>query len=188
MTGQFQRKYSDTQRAAVIAEREATGDSYKKIAARLAAGQITYEGEPVPAVDMPHYYVGELWRAHVKRLRGVQLAGLGKKDHHDAIEAIRQRLLAVTELELKKLETVAAREHGKGVIDPKRIQDLARAAREIAHLDPEKVGNRVPQPGARKGTGTTSGQGNGTTPTTGLAGEIMRDHRESAARAHEVDE
>lgn len=186
MSGHFARKYTDQQRNAVIEERARTGDTYGAIVARLAAGNLVYEGEPVPAIEMDSYYAGELCRQHARKMSGAKTSGLSAMAHGDAMESIRVRLLALTEHDMKKQERKA--KAGKEV-DPARIQALAKAAREISHLDPDAApGTRKAPPGARKGSGTTSGGANGTTPSSGLAGEIMRDHKASAARAHETNE
>lgn len=186
MSGHFVAKYSDTQKAAVIAEKERDPKAtYGEISRRLAAGDIFLDGEPVEPIEMDPYYIGQLVRDHRRKVRGEVDSGLSKMTHGDAMEAVRKRLLALTEYQLAREERKMRNKGGSAAkdIDPTKIQQLARAAREIAHLDPDPVRGRKPAPGARKGS-EPSGGTNGTTPTTGLAGEIMRDHQASAASAH----
>ena len=190
MSGHFVAKYTADQKAAVVAEKERDPKAtYAEVARRLAAGEIVMDGEPVEAVEMDPYYIGQLVRDHKRKVRGEVDSGLSKMAHGDAMEAVRKRLLALTEYQLGREERKMARKGGNGQkdIDPTKIQQLARAAREISHLDPDPVRGRKPAPGARKGT-ESSGGTNGTTPTTGLAGEIMRDHNASAASAHDVED
>jgi hypothetical protein len=173
--GHLSERYTHEQReAAALAYLDHGMRPARLVRDALKAGKLTYNGEPVPAVDMPESTIlTNVTRLKNRRAGQVQ-SELAKQPARDAAEALKRALAAMTEQEINH-----ERRRKIGKRDPERIRQLARAAREIAAIpdradpNPRTPGKRDPETGALSNGGATSG---------GLAGAILSAHGQGPQR------
>jgi hypothetical protein len=163
--GHLAERYSHAQReGAALAYLDHGMRPARLVREALAAGRLTYDGEPVPACDMPESTIlTNVTRLKNRRAGKVQ-SELAQLPARDAAEALKRALAAMTEQEIRALQRQKI-----GKRDPERIRQLARAAREIAAI-PDRADPATVKPGEKiPGTQQTAG---GKT-TGGLAGAIL---------------
>lgn len=152
----FQAKYTDEQKDAIVAAYLDQGiRPARKVCDLAAAGKLGLEPFTITQ-DMVR------WAARRERQRrvGKITSQLAQQPPRDAIEAMRRRLVNLTDALLKDAERKAGRkEH-----DPKRLTEIARCLREIAAIPgpndarPVKPGDKIPGGGgAKNGERTRSG-------------------------------
>jgi hypothetical protein len=163
--GHLAERYSHAQReGAALAYLDHGMRPARLVREAMRAGRLTYDGEPVPACDMPESTIlTNVTRLKNRRAGKVQ-SELAQLPARDAAEALKRALAAMTEQEIRALQRQKI-----GKRDPERIRQLARAAREIAAI-PDRADPATVKPGEKiPGTQQTAG---GKT-TGGLAGAIL---------------
>lgn len=165
----LERKYNDEQRDAVGRAFEGGIRPAGRVVELAAAGELPgADGEPLEPFAVPESSVRALarrWRRQ-GRAKTRELADL---EPRDAVEALRLGLLDVAERELRALRRQKA-----GDVDVARLNRLARTVRELQAV-PGPNDDRRPAPGQK-----VNGERNGGETRTGLAGDILRAHREGA--------
>lgn len=167
MAEPFTRKYGPEQWAAVFDARFARGLTYPRIAELAASGELI-PGAPFP-IDVA--YLGDKCRAEQRRRQGKGPSALAAMAPADAVEHMRQRLVALVESEL---DASTREKHGKR--DPKRLADLARVIRDIAAIP----GPKDARPDKAAGSHTAGQARTADAPKTGVVGALMQSFREQA--------
>jgi hypothetical protein len=163
----FQRKYSDAQRDAYIGAVLERGMSAARVAQLAAAGELKgTDGAFLDPFDVPASTVrGDARKARNRRL-GREASDLAKLPARDAIEALRRRMVSLADRELRDLERRPA-----GTVDPERFRQIGRVLRELQAI-PGPKDNARPAPGQK-----TGGEQHGGQTRNGLAGELLRAHK-----------
>lgn len=126
---EWARKYDERERAAVEEAFLAKPRPAREICERAERGELTYQGELVPAFKIPGSTVRDIGTKAMKRARGEEFSKLVNVPHVDAVEVLRRRMIALTDGELKKLESM-----GRAPVDLERMRKLGRVLRELAAL------------------------------------------------------
>ena len=166
----FHERYSDEQREALaVAYAERRIRPARRVVALAAAGELEYNGAPLLPFEAKESTVRTLGSALLRRRAGLATSQLAAAPPSDAVEALRRRLVNAADAGVSELER---RRRGKGGVDFERLRQAARAVREIAAI-PGSGEPRPPAPGA-----TVNGVRDGGATRGGLAGEILRAHRQ----------
>jgi hypothetical protein len=168
--GAFSSKYSDEQRAAVVAAFVDGGSTAPEIVDLASAGSLEHDGEQLAAFEMPASTVRSLARDARRRRSGAMRSDLANAAPADALEDLRRRLVSAIDHELRQVER--RQSAGKAVKGAgEELRQLARAYRELAARS-GPTGSRPPAPGAKVNGERDGGQTRG-----GLAGALLADHR-----------
>jgi hypothetical protein len=159
-------KYSETQRAAIVAALE-DGLDATMVSALAASGELTDRaGFPLPGFTIPASTVRD-FRRKAKYRRDAERRDLLLEEPRDTVEQLRQDLLRVVHAELRGMQR---EKHGTRDLD--RVRQAARALRELAAVSGPGPG-RPPRPGygpvAERVGGVTRG---------GLAESVLKAHRD----------
>lgn len=167
MTDKFpERKYDNAQRAAIFAAKFERGLSYKRISALASEGALDCD-----AFTIGWDYVGRLCRQESRRRLGKAPSAVAALPAADAVEHMRQRLVALVDSEL-----VAATRERDGQRDPKRLSDLARVIRDIAAIP----GLKDARPDKAAGSNTAGQPRTADAPRSGPVGALLATFREQA--------
>lgn len=173
VSGSFSSKYSDEQRAAVVAAFVDGGSTAPAIVDLASAGTLEHDGEQLAPFEMPASTVRSLARDARRRRSGAMRLDLANAAPADALEDLRRRLVSAIDHELRQVER--RQSAGKAVKGAgEELRQLARAYRELASRT-GPVGSRPAAPGAKVNGAREGGQTRG-----GLAGALLADHRASA--------
>lgn len=143
----FTKVWSDTQREAVQqAWFVAKIGNMAQIARLARAGELTFEGQPVPAFKVPDATVRDWINGEIRRRQGRDQTELARKPAEDAVEELRRRLVSLIDTDTLRLEK-HARERRATPIDAEQIRKLARATRELAALPGPGEPSRHKAPG-----------------------------------------
>jgi hypothetical protein len=173
MTGSFSSKYSDEQRAAVVAAFVDRGITAPTIMDLASAGKLEHDGEQLAPFEMPASTVRSLARDARRRRSGEMRADLANAAPGDALEDLRRRMIRAIDHEMKQVER---RQRTGKVVKGEELRQLARAYRELAART-GPIDSRPPLPGAKVNGVRDGGQTRG-----GLAGALFADHRASGTR------
>jgi hypothetical protein len=164
-----ERIYSDPERAACIATFGMPGITAERVSELASAGELTdHNGDTLPAFQVPPSTVRDFKRKARRRTdRPSPLVALPARD---AVEALRQRLVALADAEIGCLERQV-----EGKRDLNRMFEASRCVREAARI-PGPADPRPAKPGAK-----ANGRGlPGDSETRGgPAGPLLREHRAS---------
>lgn len=145
----FARVYSDEQRAAVqqAAERKVGTDS--TVVALARAGELTFDGELVPAFNLTHASAGDIRRRYLKQREKQERKLLAEQSPRDSVERLRQRATVAIGEQLEYVERQQAKgSHSK--VSGEDLRQILRAIRELAALPgPQGEPAQGRQPGAR---------------------------------------
>lgn len=117
-------------------------------------------------------YVREQARAVRRRRAGLVATENAKKPPRDALEALRIRLVSAVEYELARVEKAQKK---AGPVDPMRLQQLAKALREVGAIPAPGDEGPKPKSQAQKVGGRTGQQD-----PSSLAGRILADSEQVA--------
>ena len=168
VSGAFSSKYSDEQRAAVVAAFVDGGMTAPAVVDLASAGQLEHDGEQLGRFEMPASTVRSLARDARRRRSGEMRSELANAAPADALENLRQRLVSATDHEMRQIER---RQRAGKVVKGEELRQLARAYRELASRT-GPADSRPPAPGAK-----TNGARDGGTTRGGIAGPLLADHR-----------
>ena len=172
----FVEKYTDAQRDAAAHAYEDRGiRPYSRVSQLAAAGELTHNGQKLDPFEMPPNTVADLVRKLRRRRRGEQTSQLAQQPPRDALEALRRRLINLADRELAHEE-----KRKPGDVEPEKLRQLVRVARELAAL-PGPGDPRPTAPGQRK-----DGERNGAETKGGLAGKLLSSHRATATGSPEA--
>jgi hypothetical protein len=102
--GAFSSKYSDEQRAAVVAAFVDGGSTAPEIVDLASAGSLEHDGEQLAAFEMPASTVRSLARDARRRRSGAMRSDLANAAPADALEDLRRRLVSAIDHELRQVE------------------------------------------------------------------------------------
>lgn len=171
----FERRYTDEQKAAMAYAYEDRRIRPARVVVDLAGrGELQWEGATVESFetndDQVRYEASQLRR----RRAGQRTSELAKADPRDAVEALRRRLVNLVDALLTDLEEKARKD--KSAVDPERVRQLARAAKEAAALPGPKDPRPAPS-GTRHKDGEREPRTNG-----GLGGTLLSANRKGDAQ------
>jgi hypothetical protein len=174
MSGTFSSKYSDGQRAAVVAAFVDRGITAPAVVELASAGNLEHDGEQLAPFEMPASTVRSLARDARRRRSGAMRAELANAAPADALEDLRRRLVSAIDHELRQVER--RQSAGKAVKGAgEELRQLARAYRELAART-GPTGSRPPVPDAK-----VNGVRDGGVTRGGIAGPLLADHRASGS-------
>jgi hypothetical protein len=173
MSGVFSSKYSDEQRAAIVAAFDERGMTAPAVADLARRGELEHEGEPLAPFEVPASTVRSLARDARRRRSGAMRSDLANAAPGDALEDLRRRLVSAIDHELRQIER---RQRAGEVVKGEELRQLGRARRELAARS-GPIDSRPPLPGAR-----VNGEREGGLTRGGLAGALLADHRATGAR------
>lgn len=166
----YPRAHNDQQRLAIqqaYAERNIR--PIRRIVELAREGELTADGELVPAFEVKESTARDIGARYAQRLAGVRETPLADARPRDAIEQLRRRLVSATDASLGLVEHKMATK--KQAANGEELRQLARAVREIAAIPepgaggaPAKTAPGAHVPGKGKVDGATSG---------GLAGSVI---------------
>jgi hypothetical protein len=169
--GTFQSKFSDEERAAVVAARRTL--SAPEVARRAASGRLKSAAgsTALPAFVISPSTVRDLVARDRRRHAGEAPSSLASLEPVQAIEGLRKRLLSAADHLLADYEAQVARNPSKA--DPERLRQLLRCAREAAALSPSAPSSTE----QREASGLRPAGARGDQMPGGLVGRMLADHR-----------
>jgi transposase-like protein len=177
MPNPFERRYTPEQRAALAEAYEDRGiRPYKTVVTRAAAGTLPYKDGQLAPFETNASTVTYLVRQLRKRRAGAESSHLATLEPRDAIEALRRRLVALVDR-----ETAFEENKKDGALDPERLRQLARAAKEVAAIPGPKDARPVPG-GARNTDGSKEPKAEAA-----LGGKLLHAHRQGDASPAQDD-
>jgi hypothetical protein len=159
------------------AEKHAVSEAYldrgirpaRRIHELAKAGELTYNGEKLPAFEMPVNSITAYARDLHRRRAGKGRSALADAPPLDAVEALRRRLVAALDHELGLIEDLQRLPRARRPELGERIRATARAVREVQGLTaPKPAKTRYEKPNQAHGTTGEVG---------GIAGAMLREHR-----------
>lgn len=173
----FDTKYTTEQREAMVYYYDERGYSAPQIVRLAKAGELRWKGKGLASFGPKESTI----RAEVSKVRrrreGKEKRDLASLPPRDAIEALRRRLLNVADAEMEYEE-----KKKPGSRDLKRMTEISRLAFEASRVP----GPKEPRPAQGQAPGIDGRKGPVT--RTGLAGDLLKDHRASVGRPLNTDQ
>ena len=168
----FATKYTSEQRDAIATAKADRGMTARRVVELAAAGELAPGLAPFQTTVRT---VNDYARKLVRARQGTEASGLTDVPARDAVEALRRRLVAAADHELRRIERQQQRRNAAPVTG-EEIRQIVRCVREIAAIpardEPRPVAPGQKVPGA-------GGKTNGDRTRSGLAGSILAAHRTS---------
>jgi hypothetical protein len=159
-------RYSESERLA-MGGAMANGMPARQVIEHAAAGTLELDGVPLPPFEITSESTVRDQAARYKRRRASEARSeLADAPPRDAIEALRQELVAMAESEVK-----AMKRQKNGTRDLERLRQAIRCVREAAAI-PGRDEPRPVAPGQRD----ANGQHNGGRTQGGIGGQILKSH------------
>jgi hypothetical protein len=163
----FDQKFSEDQCDAAAEARVDRGLTLRRVSELAAAGDLELRGRKVPAFKISQSYVRDLANRLVRQRTGRAVSPLAEQPAPDANEALRRRLVNLSDAMLR-----AEEKKKPAAVDPERLRQIARAVREAEQIRGAQGGTPPPRTSrdehGKQHLGASSG---------GLAGAMMRDLR-----------
>jgi hypothetical protein len=163
----FDQKFSEDQCDAAAEARVDRGLTLRRVTELAAAGDLELRGRKVPPFKISQSYVRDLANRLVRQRTGRAVSPLAEQPASDANEALRRRLVNLSDAMLR-----AEEKKKPATVDPERLRQIARAVREAEQIRGAQ-GGTPPRPTSRNEQGTQHLARTGY----GLAGTMMRDLR-----------
>jgi hypothetical protein len=171
--GTFQSKFSDEERAAVVAARRTL--SAPEVARRAAAGRLKSAAgsTALPAFVISPSTVRDLVARERRKHAGEAPSSLASLEPGQAVEALRRRFVRLADSVLGDLERRARR--GGDKVDIERLRQAGRVLREAAALSPGAP--TISEQRAVSGLRPAAARADQAPGPTTLAGRMLADHR-----------
>jgi hypothetical protein len=163
----FDQKFSEDQCDAAAEARVDRGLTLRRVSELAAAGDLELRGPLVPPVKISQSYVRDLANRLVRQRTGRAVSPLAEQAAPDANEALRRRLVNLSDAMLR-----AEEKKKPATVDPERLRQIARAVREAEQIRGAQGGTPPPRTSRDEHGKQHLGQSSG-----GLAGAMMRDLR-----------
>jgi hypothetical protein len=168
----FDHKFSADQCDAAAEARVDRGLTLRRVTELAATGDLELRGRKVPPFEISTSYVRDLAARLVRQRTGRAVSPLADQPAPDAYEALRRRLVNLSDALLR-----AEEKKKPATVDPERLRQIARAVREAEQIKGAQGGTPPPRTSRDE-------QGKQHLPerSGGLTGTIMRDLRSNERR------